>query len=197
MPTRWAGRQGRWRPEARDWPARRMPRLVGSAVRQLPRVAAECLIARHVRSWGRCRVWQPNAASLGTFRPMAHASRGGRMPGRSARLVAGQLPRVAAGCLVARHVWSLGQVPRLTAGCRVARHVPSSGQMCERWVAGQAHRLPAPPNPALQQTASRARSLLFERLLPARSRQLNANPLGGQAWKVASGHARLNIVADA
>ena len=33
-------------------------------------------------------------------------------------------------------------------------------------------------NPALQPTASRARSLLFERLLLARSRQLNGNPLG-------------------
>src|SRR5262249_5598839 len=40
--------------------------------------------------------------------------------------------------------------------------------------------LPArlPPNTALQLTASRARSLVFERLLPARSRQLNAKPLG-------------------
>jgi len=35
------------------------------------------------------------------------------------------------------------------------------------------------PNTALQLTASRARSLLFERLYPARSRQLNARPLGG------------------
>jgi len=36
-----------------------------------------------------------------------------------------------------------------------------------------------PPNPALQQTASRARSFGFEKLFLARSRQLNANPLGG------------------
>jgi len=34
-----------------------------------------------------------------------------------------------------------------------------------------------PPNPAFQLTASRARSLLFERLRPARSRQLMGNPL--------------------
>ncbi len=38
-----------------------------------------------------------------------------------------------------------------------------------------------PPNTVLQLTASRARSLLFERLLPARSRQLNTNPLATQA----------------
>jgi hypothetical protein len=31
----------------------------------------------------------------------------------------------------------------------------------------------------LQLTASRARSLVFERLFPARSRQLNAKPFGG------------------
>jgi hypothetical protein len=31
---------------------------------------------------------------------------------------------------------------------------------------------------ALQLTAARARSLVFEGLYPARSRQLNANPLG-------------------
>jgi len=34
------------------------------------------------------------------------------------------------------------------------------------------------PNPALQLTASRARSLVFETLFLARSRQLNANPFG-------------------
>ena len=34
------------------------------------------------------------------------------------------------------------------------------------------------PNPALQPTASRARSLFFGTLAGARSRQLNANPLG-------------------
>jgi hypothetical protein len=36
-----------------------------------------------------------------------------------------------------------------------------------------------PPNPALQLTASRARSLIFGKPYSARSRQLNANPFGG------------------
>src|SRR4051812_30624576 len=38
-------------------------------------------------------------------------------------------------------------------------------------------------NPPLQPTAARTRSLIFKRLFPARSRQLNGNPLGGwAAW---------------
>jgi hypothetical protein len=102
-----------------------------------------CLFARHVWSSGTCLALRSHAASLGTFGHMAHASAGSHMPRRSARLVARQMPRVAAGCLVA----STRSVAR---------------PLCGRRVAGQARSPPAAPNPAFQLTASRARSLVFE-----------------------------------
>ena len=71
---------------------RRMPgRSAPFSSGQMPRVAVACLVARHVRSYGRCLAWSIHASAFGTFGHMADASRGGRMPRRSTGLAVRQV----------------------------------------------------------------------------------------------------------
>ena len=80
----------------------RMPRRsVPSILRQLPRLAAACLVTRHPQSCGSCLVCQPYASSLGRFNRGADASSGGRMP-RVTTFIAWSLGRLSR----AAHAWS-------------------------------------------------------------------------------------------
>src|SRR3954454_24404924 len=72
-----------------------------------------------------------------------------------------------------------GSLKSLSASLETARRSFGTIQSSASISSSYCDKLSMPPNPALQLTASRARSFGFETLVVARSRQLNAKPLAG------------------